>query len=44
LFEELIANPGQAWLTGTDENLFESFGSRAQLFEVRDGAVCAAAA
>ncbi len=39
LFEELLANPGQAWLTGTDENLFEAFGERAQMFEVRDGAV-----
>jgi DNA replication and repair protein RecF len=39
LFDELLANPGQAWLTGTDENLFEAFGPRAQLFEVRDGQV-----
>jgi DNA replication and repair protein RecF len=39
LFEELLANPGQAWLTGTDENLFEAFGARAQRFEVRDGQV-----
>ena len=39
LFEELLANPGQAWLTGTDENLFEAFGRRAQMFEVRDGVV-----
>jgi len=42
LFDELLANPGQAWLTGTDQSLFEAFGSRAQLFEVRDGAVAAA--
>jgi len=42
LFEELLANPGQAWLTGTDENLFEAFGPRAQMFEVRDGKVHAA--
>ena len=42
LFEELLANPGQAWLTGTDENLFEAFGDRAQRFEVRDGHVQAA--
>jgi DNA replication and repair protein RecF len=42
LFEELLANPGQAWLTGTDENLFEAFGDRAQRFEVRDGHVHAA--
>jgi DNA replication and repair protein RecF len=39
LFDELLANPGQAWLTGTDENLFEAFGARAQRFEVRDGQV-----
>ncbi|HRK63069.1 MAG TPA: DNA replication/repair protein RecF [Terricaulis sp.] len=42
LFDELLANPGQAWLTGTDENLFEAFGARAQSFEVRDGVVRAA--
>jgi DNA replication and repair protein RecF len=39
LFDELLANPGQAWLTGTDESLFEAFGQRAQMFEVRDGMV-----
>jgi len=39
LFDELLANPGQAWLTGTDASLFEAFGDRAQRFEVRDGAV-----
>ncbi|MGE0664127.1 MAG: DNA replication/repair protein RecF [Hyphomonadaceae bacterium] len=39
LFEELLANEGQAWLTGTDENLFEAFGHRAQMFEVREGTV-----
>ncbi len=42
LFEELLANPGQAWLTGTDENLFEAFGPRAAIFEVREGRVYAA--
>jgi DNA replication and repair protein RecF len=42
LFDELLANPGQAWLTGTDENLFEAFGARAQMFEVREGRVNAA--
>jgi DNA replication and repair protein RecF len=41
LFDELLANAGQAWLTGTDENLFEAFGDRAQRFEVRDGRVSA---
>ncbi|MCX7360120.1 MAG: DNA replication/repair protein RecF [Alphaproteobacteria bacterium] len=39
LFDELLANEGQAWLTGTDQNLFEAFGARAQMFEVRDGQV-----
>jgi DNA replication and repair protein RecF len=43
LFDELLANPGQAWLTGTDENLFEAFGARAQSFEVREGQVHVAA-
>lgn len=42
LFDELLANAGQAWLTGTDQNLFEAFGARAQMFEVRDGHVHAA--
>ncbi|GAM97507.1 DNA recombination and repair protein RecF [alpha proteobacterium U9-1i] len=42
LYEELLAGAGQAWLTGTDENLFEAFGARAQRFEVRDGKVSAA--
>jgi len=42
LFDELLANPGQAWLTGTDESLFEAFGARAQRFEVRDSQVSAA--
>lgn len=39
LFDELLANPGQAWLTGTDASLFEAFGARAQSFEVREGTV-----
>ena len=39
LFDELLANEGQAWLTGTDQNLFDAFGGRAQMFEVRDGHV-----
>jgi DNA replication and repair protein RecF len=39
LFDELLANPGQSWLTGTDENLFEAFGDRAQRYEVREGKV-----
>ena len=39
LYDELLANPGQAWLTGTDGHLFEAFGGRAQRFEVREGRV-----
>lgn len=39
LFDELLALPGQAWLTGTDRELFDAFGDRGQMFEVRDGRV-----
>lgn len=39
LYEELLALGAQAWLTGTDRSLFESFGDRAQFFTVRDGAL-----
>ncbi len=42
LFEELLALTGQAWLTGTDRDLFEAFGDRAQMFEVRQGHALAA--
>ncbi|MES1158553.1 MAG: DNA replication/repair protein RecF [Terricaulis silvestris] len=42
LFDELLAGPGQAWLTGTDESLFDAFGARAQMFEVNDARVTAA--
>ena len=35
-----IKNLGiQAWLTGTDESLFESFGGSAQYFKVADATV-----
>lgn len=37
LFDELLALPGQSWLTGTDANLFDAFEKRAQMIEVRDG-------
>jgi DNA replication and repair protein RecF len=37
LFDELLALPSQSWLTGTDANLFEAFGGRAQMIEVREG-------
>lgn len=32
LFDELTALGGQAWLTGTDQSLFDAFGGRAQRF------------
>jgi DNA replication and repair protein RecF len=41
LFDELLALPGQAWLTGTDESLFAAFGDRAQIREISDGRVLA---
>jgi DNA replication and repair protein RecF len=34
LFDELISLGGQAWLTGTEEFLFEAFGDRAQRVEI----------
>ncbi|MDH5747977.1 MAG: DNA replication/repair protein RecF [Rhodospirillales bacterium] len=37
LYDEVSALGAQAWLTGTDAALFDSLGSRAQHFEVRDG-------
>jgi DNA replication and repair protein RecF len=37
LCEELLALPGQSWLTGTDQSLFEGFGSNATMFEVSAG-------
>jgi DNA replication and repair protein RecF len=39
LYDELAALGGQAWLTGTDRLLFDSFGERAQRFVVSEGAV-----
>ncbi|MFN3212734.1 MAG: DNA replication/repair protein RecF [Henriciella sp.] len=35
LFDELIELGGQAWLTGTEEFLFEAFGDRAQRVEIQ---------
>lgn len=35
LFDELIELGGQAWLTGTEEFLFEAFGDRAQRAEIK---------
>ena len=34
LFDELIEIGGQAWLTGTEEFLFETFGDRSQRVEI----------
>lgn len=34
LFDELLALPGQAWLTGTEPALFEAFGDRAQMIAI----------
>jgi DNA replication and repair protein RecF len=36
LAQELMALPGQAWLTGTDASLFEAFASDAQVCELKD--------
>jgi DNA replication and repair protein RecF len=37
LFEEIHALCAQAWMTGTDLSLFESWGTRAQIFLVDNG-------
>jgi DNA replication and repair protein RecF len=37
LFDELLALPGQAWLTGTDADLFDAFGDRAQMVHIEGG-------
>jgi DNA replication and repair protein RecF len=37
LFEEVLALRSQAWMTGTDLSLFETLGSRADIFTVADG-------
>jgi DNA replication and repair protein RecF len=39
LYDELRALGAQAWMTGTDETLFESMGDNAQYFRVVDGNV-----
>ncbi len=39
LADELVALGGQAWLTGTDRDLFAAFGGQAQRFAVREGLV-----
>lgn len=42
LVEELVALGAQAWMTGTDAELFEAFADRAQRFRVNEGAVAEA--
>lgn len=37
LYDELLALPGQAWLTGTEAGLFEAFGTRAMMVGVGGG-------
>ncbi|MEL6946152.1 MAG: DNA replication and repair protein RecF, partial [Pseudomonadota bacterium] len=39
LFNRLDAMNCQAWMTGTDEHLFEALGDRAQRFTVADGTI-----
>lgn len=39
LFDELVALPGQSWLTGTDAALFAPFGDRAQMLTVDAGTI-----
>src|SRR5260370_1081333 len=42
LFAELLALGAQAWLTGTDEELFAELRPAAQFLTVRDAAIAAA--
>lgn len=37
LFEEILALGAQAWMTGTDQSLFEALGGRADVFAVEAG-------
>ena len=39
LFEEIVALGAQAWLTGTDQELFSALGDRAHHFTVEDGRI-----
>ena len=43
LFDEICALGAQAWMTGTDEALFDPLGGRAQFFSVIDAKVTATA-
>ncbi len=39
LFDELAGLNAQAWVTGTDEQMFAGFGQRAQFFRVQDARI-----
>ena len=39
LFEEIVALGAQAWITGTEAEIFTPFGNRAQFFEVQNGSL-----
>lgn len=39
LFDEILDLGAQAWITGTDQSLFEPLKGRAQFFEVEDAAI-----
>ncbi|CAN0592024.1 unnamed protein product, partial [Laminaria digitata] len=39
LFDEICAVGAQAWMTGTDRELFDAFGDRAQFFRVDSATV-----
>lgn len=39
LFDEICAMGAQAWMTGTDENLFADFGPRAQFLAVNESEI-----
>lgn len=39
LFDRIDALGGQAFMTGTDQSLFDAMGERAQYFHVQDGAI-----
>ncbi|MEW5726841.1 MAG: DNA replication/repair protein RecF [Pseudomonadota bacterium] len=39
LFDQLAGLTAQSWMTGTDEQLFDGFGDRAQFFRVTDASV-----
>jgi DNA replication and repair protein RecF len=43
LFEALLALGAQAWMTGTDEALFQPLGRAAQFFRIKDAAISAGA-